>query len=602
MYVYNGIQCIFCGICCSVTFDKLDPMFMGVAFSWVGLKAYLSVIVGMEGSLMLLCSYQNINTAYNLRDHGTFADFIDFLCSKFSGIGPRNVGLSYNILGLKSLTLQDDVDLGNLVILAQSFGLQHVCVLVEQHGSCGVSVRTSNHPRVGSDMVADIIAARVRDRPLIRSTDVILDLKDDYGLDVNYRVAWLGVEKAMGELFGAHSVSFDQLRWYCEAVMQYNPGSYVDTDYDEHNYRFCRFFISFKACIDGFLHCRPLLFLDGTFLKGRFKGFLLAATAKDGNQGLFPLVYAIVDSENNVNWGWFLQHLANVVPSDRTITFVSDRNDKLRYVNSMHRIGLVSKFCKCAYAPTITTFNQKADKFQKSGKTIATKFLADAHPQHWANAFFKGRRYGEISSNAAESFNSWIREARYLPITRMVDSIKGHIMRQMSKRMVSAHTWTGAICPKMESRLEKDYNKSRAWKVSQANNDVYEVHSFPFVMVDIGRRTCSCFQWQINEFPCAYAIVAVRKSGKNLDDIVIPWYHVSKYRLTYAPTIYPIPTVEKPPFSPTNYIIYPPNVKHLPGRPKKKRIPSKSENVQQIRCERCSYMGNHNRKTCKEPI
>ncbi|KAL7221485.1 hypothetical protein ACSBR1_023442 [Camellia fascicularis] len=38
------------------------------------------------------------------------------------------------------------------------------------------------------------------------------------------------------------------------------------------------------ACIDEFNHCCPLLFLDTTFLKGRFKGFLLAATAKDGNQ------------------------------------------------------------------------------------------------------------------------------------------------------------------------------------------------------------------------------------------------------------------------------------------------------------------------------
>ncbi|KAL7214473.1 hypothetical protein ACSBR1_026811 [Camellia fascicularis] len=192
--------------------------------------------------------------------------------------------------------------------------------------SCDVSVRTSNHPRVGSNMVADIMAARVRDRPLTRPTDVVLDLKDDYGLDVNYRVAWLGIEKARGELFGAYSVSFYQLCWYREIVMQYNPGSYVDIDYDEHNYRFRYFFISFKACIDGFRHCRPLLFLDGTFLKGRFKGVLLVATAKDGNQGLFPLAYAIVDSENNTNWGWFLQHLANVVPSDRTFTFVSDRN------------------------------------------------------------------------------------------------------------------------------------------------------------------------------------------------------------------------------------------------------------------------------------
>ncbi|XP_028075949.1 uncharacterized protein LOC114278140 [Camellia sinensis] len=455
--------------------------------------------------------------------------------------------------------------------------------------SCGVSVRTSNHPRVGSDMVADIITARVRDRPLTHPTNVVLDLKDDYGLDVNYRVVWLGVEKARRELFGAHSVSFDQLRWYREAIMQYNPGSYVDIDYDEHNYRFRYFFISFKACIDGFRHCHPLLFLDGTFLKGRFKGFFLAATAKDSNQGLFPLAYAIVDSENNMNWGWFLQHLANVVPSDRTLTFVSDRN-----------VGLSGTCGSNAYifpyiSPRILppTFTEKS-----TGQTT----LCEQHALDWGCQQIPGRRYGEMSSNAAESFNSWIREARNLPITRMVDNNRGQIMRQMAKRRLSAHTWTGAICPTMEFRLEEAYNKSRSWKVSQANNDVYEVHSFPSVMMDIATRTCSCFQWKINEFPCAHDIVSVRKSRKNLDDIVVPWYHVSEYRLTYAPTIYPIPTVEKPPFNPTDYVICPPNVKCPPRRPKKKRIPSKGENVQQIRCGRCGRMGNHNRKTCKEPI
>ncbi|KAL7208271.1 hypothetical protein ACSBR1_030097 [Camellia fascicularis] len=79
----------------------------------------------------------------------------------------------------------------------------------------------------------------------------------------------------------------------------------------------------------------------------------------------------------------------------------------------------------------------------------------------------------------------------------------------------------------MEKKLVATYNDSRAWCVSQANDDVYEVHSHPSVG-----------------------------------------------------TIYPIPTVERPAFNPTECLIAPPLAKRPSGRPKRKRIPSKSEVVQ----------------------
>ncbi|XP_028119765.1 uncharacterized protein LOC114317252 [Camellia sinensis] len=207
-----------------------------------------------------------------------------------------------------------------------------------------------------------------------------------------------------------------------------------------------------------------------------------------------------------------------------------------------------------------------------------------------------------MSSNAVESFNSWIREARHLPITQLVDSIRTKIMRQMSKRRLKAQSWPGVVCPKMEDRLVKAYNKGRSWLLSQSNNEIFEVHSFPSVMVDVGRRTCSCFQWQIKGFLCAHAVIVIRNSGLDLYDLVDPYYHVSEYWNSYACNIHPIPTVKKPPFSIEDYIIQPPAVKRPPGRPKKKRMLSRGEEVQQIRCSHCQRLGNHNRKTCKEPM
>ncbi|KAL7220745.1 hypothetical protein ACSBR2_013604 [Camellia fascicularis] len=72
-------------------------------------------------------------------------------------------------------------------------------------GSC----TNVKQPLVGFELVSNVIAESVRSRPLTRPTEVILDLKEDYDLDITYRVVWLGVEKARGELFGAHSISFD---------------------------------------------------------------------------------------------------------------------------------------------------------------------------------------------------------------------------------------------------------------------------------------------------------------------------------------------------------------------------------------------------------
>ncbi|KAL7184569.1 hypothetical protein ACSBR2_026677 [Camellia fascicularis] len=245
---------------------------------------------------------------------------------------------------------------------------------------CGVAVRTPKNPRAGSNLVSDVICEQVRDKPLTRPTDVVYDLKKDYRLEVSYRVAWLGVEKARGEMFGAHSISFDQLQWYSSVVMENNPGSYINIEYDEQNYCFIRYFISFKACIDGFNHCRPLLFLDGTFLKGKFKGNLLAATVKDGNQdrhaGLLESIPIIFPTEKHA---FCLQHLQR------------NLQDKLRYVNSSYRSVMLAKFRACTYAPTVAAFNQSMAEFTKCGRKVVPAFLKDLPQHYWANAYFQYR-------------------------------------------------------------------------------------------------------------------------------------------------------------------------------------------------------------------
>lgn len=72
-----------------------------------------------------------------------------------------------------------------------------------------------------------------------------------------------------------------------QEALRTNPSSKIVLNLDRCTQHLKRLFVSFRACISGFKFCRPMLFLDGTFLKGKYNGQLLGVTAKDGNQGEF---------------------------------------------------------------------------------------------------------------------------------------------------------------------------------------------------------------------------------------------------------------------------------------------------------------------------
>ncbi|KAL7179081.1 hypothetical protein ACSBR1_042455 [Camellia fascicularis] len=201
----------------------------------------------------------------------------------------------------------------------------------------------------------------------------------------------------------------------------------------------------------------------------------------------------------------------------------------------------------------------------------------------------KGKRYGEMSSNAVESYNNWIGGARELPITCMVDMIRVQIMTQLSNRRAESKRWTTKLCPVMEKKLVDSLELAKSWDVIVGSDIVLEVHSSISFYVDIGRQTCSCHEWQLNGFPCCHAVHALRSSDC--------------FRESYKESVYPVPSSERFDFDgASSSIIKPPITKKQPGRNKKKRIPSRGENVKQIKCGRCLKYGNHNKKTCKAAI
>ena len=101
-----------------------------------------------------------------------------------------------------------------------------------------------------------------------------------------------------------------------EEIKRSNPGSTTEMKV----YRpmpselpvFERLYISFDCLKKGLLKgCRKILGLNGYFLKGQVKGEVLAAVGRDGNNQIFPVAWSVVNTENIVNWRWFITLLKN---------------------------------------------------------------------------------------------------------------------------------------------------------------------------------------------------------------------------------------------------------------------------------------------------
>ncbi|KAK9292803.1 hypothetical protein L1049_020783 [Liquidambar formosana] len=440
----------------------------------------------------------------------------------------------------------------------------------------------------------------------------------------------VGKRIAKEQLQGSYKEAYNQLPIFCEKIMETNPGSFATfTTKDDSSFH--RLFVSFHASLYGFEQgCRPLLFLDSIPLKSKYQGTLFAATAADGDDGVFPVAFAVVDAETDDNWHWFLLQLKSALSTSCPITFVADRQKGLResiadiFHGSSHGYCLrylteqlirdlkgpfshevkrlmVEDFYSAAYAPRPESFHRCLESI-KSISPEAYNWVIQSEPMNWANAFFQGARYNHMTSNFGELFYSWASDAHELPITQMVDVIRGKIMELGYTRRADSNHWLTRLTPSMEEKLEKENQKARSLQVLLSAGSTFEVRGDSIEVIDIDQWDCSCKGWQLTGLPCCHAIAVIGCIGRSPYDYCSRYFTTESYRITYAELIHPIPNIDRPvqkDSSQVAVIVTPPPTRRPPGRPTTKRFGSQEVVKRQLQCSRCKGVG-HNKSTCKE--
>ncbi|MCO5576240.1 hypothetical protein L7F22_030049 [Adiantum nelumboides] len=504
------------------------------------------------------------------------------------------------------------------------------CVIKALHDehTCGGASQLGNKEAT-AEWVASRYVEKLRDHPMYRPKELMADLRRDLGVSISYKVAWKAKQHALGIIHGDHAKSYGKLQSYCNKLVASNPGTVAHVQQTIEG-RFCRMFLAFGACITGFSHCRDFIGLDGTFLTSKYLGALLTATGIDAMGALFPIAFGVVDAENEDNWVWFLQNVRDCMASVNAITFVSDKQKGLLQAVELVFTGCEHAYCmrhldanlkkKCnngefirlfwvaAYASTTIDYDETI-LGMKAISPVATEYLLSmSPPSHWATTHFKGKRYGHLTSNIAESLNSWLLEARDKPIISMLDIIRRQLTawfyargREGKKVYESLGDRAQfALVANVEKNLREVGNRARQYRILPSSDTVFEIlTSKRTCVVDVRTRLCSCNKWQTFEIPCAHAVAAILFKRESVQSYVHKAYTVQAYCDSYCGVINPIVDACED----ANDQMKPPATRRPPGHPKKLRIRTEERFKEKriFTCSRCGGLG-HNERTCKAPI
>ncbi|KAL9684346.1 hypothetical protein QQ045_021782 [Rhodiola kirilowii] len=508
---------------------------------------------------------------------------------------------------------------------------QLVCIkkMIPEH-TCDGSPAKAGY-RATRGWIGNIIKEKLKENPNYKPKDIVEDIKREYGIQLNYSQAWRAKEIAREQLQGSYKEAYSQLPFFCEKIIETNPGS-IATFTTKEDSSFHRLFVSFGVSIVGFqLGCRPLIFLDNYPLNSKYQGVLLTATAADANDGIFPVAFAVVDIENEDNWHWFLEELKSALSPSQPITFVADFQNGLKeaisnvFGNNCHhayclrylamklnkdlkgqfsheaRRFMNTDFEAAAYASKPNIFEQYVHNI-KAISPIAYDWVIESEPKQWANVFFQGARYNLMTSNFGQAFYSWVSEANEFPITQLVEVLRSKIMEGIYARRIESAHWMTVLTPAIEERLKKEMSLIETFTVLQSHENTYEVQGETVEHVNVDVWDCTCRMWQLTGLPCCHALAVLQCTVRNISEYCSRYFTVESYRLTYAEPVHPVPNVGRPSGALSNQIpvvVTPPPTKRLPGRPKMNQVESLQINKRQLQCSRCKGLG-HNKKTCKD--
>ncbi|XP_073152705.1 uncharacterized protein [Henckelia pumila] len=314
-----------------------------------------------------------------------------------------------------------------------------------------------------------------------------MTMMQNKGLDVSYYKEWKGKQISQNKLRGDPDENCMWLPSYLEMIKRVND--------EQHRFKYV--FVAFGACVSGFKFMRKVIAIDGTFLKGKYKGVLLVATAQYGDFYQYPIAWGVVDSETTESWTWFLKNLQELIPDDERLLIISDRHQGIInvvanvYENAHHgycvwhlsqnikskfrKPGASESFARIAHLYTSSEFDSQYADMKSRYPQLAAYLEEHTCFEKWCRSYCPSSRYNIMTTNGVESINSRLRYDRELPIISLLDALQKVTSGWFTRYRNAANECTTSVTPSVEKILRERFILSQTMHVEELNEMEYDV-------------------------------------------------------------------------------------------------------------------------------
>nr|XP_009780476.1 PREDICTED: uncharacterized protein LOC104229522 [Nicotiana sylvestris] len=477
-------------------------------------------------------------------------------------------------------------------------------------------------------VVGSMVIPKYSDPKIIYTPkDIQVDMLSEHDMNLTYMQAWRAKEKTLQFLRGHPADSYSKLPSYLYILEKTFPGSVVKlkkTDGD------CFFYVFVEICtsISGWEYCRPVVVVDGTFLKSAYRGIILTASTMDASGTILPLAYVVVDSENDASWKWFFEQFKLAYGERPNMCVVSDQNESILKVTSIVYPGMPHYSCMChiwtnirakfkkghlklselyfstARSYTLDEFSERMSKIEQIDPHVKA-YLYDIGYHGWSRVYATVNRTWTMISNIAESLNDVTKYARELPIVELLEYMRTLLERCTKEKLLKAKVTFTYLGFKFNKELDDNKTLSHKLRVRASIDYIHTVlDGVRRYIVYLENKRCSCRQFQLDELPCPHTLAALRYRDESFEQYCSPYYTRANLLRTYEIPVNPLADESKwnVPQHITEEVVNPPKGgKRQPGRPQKERYKTYDEiNLKKykVSCGNCVGEG-HSKRSCK---